>query len=238
MLGLGGGTVLVPVLYLVFLWQGVSPELRMPLALATSLGAVLFTALSSTWQHQRHGTVQWQVLSVLVPGILLGGLLGGQVVDVLPGIVLRRLFGCYLVLVALHMLWRRLPAGGQGRVSPLAGVVIGALATIMGVAGGVMVVPWLLWCGLELRRAISTAAAVGIPVAAAGTAGLVLSGWGHPELPPGSLGYVHLYTVLYLLPGCFIGAAFGAWLAHRTPVPWLRRGFAVTMALIGLWMLY
>ncbi len=238
MLGLGGGTVLVPVLYLVFLWQGVSPGLQMPLALATSLGAVLFTAISSTWQHQRHGTVEWRVLAALVPGILLGGLLGGQVVDALPGIVLRRLFGIYLVLVALHMLWGWLPAGGRSRAGSLAGVVIGTLATIMGVAGGIMVVPYLLWCGLELRRAISTAAAVGIPVAAAGAAGLVLSGWGHPELPPGSLGYVHLYTVLYLLPGCLLGAALGAWLTHRTPVPWLRRIFAVTMALIGLWMLY
>ena len=242
LLGLGGGTILVPVLFVLFLWQGMPPELCMHLAVATSLGTVIFTALASTWQHHCHGTVAWTLLPLLVPGFLAGGLLGGQVADLLPGLMLRRLFGCYLVLVALHMM-RNYQATGKGNLPgpggcTLAGGVIGALSTLMGIAGGIMVIPFLLRGGMQMRRAISTAAAAGVPIAMAGTAGMVLAGWQHPRLPHGSLGYVHLHTVAWLIPACIIGALIGARLAHRLPVPWLRRIFAVIMMLAGLRMLY
>lgn len=243
LLGLGGGTILVPVLFVLFLWQQVAPELCMHLAIATSLGTVIFTALASTWQHHRHGTVTWPLLPSLVPGILVGGLLGGQLAELLPGLALQRLFGCYLVLVALHMLLRNRQTPREGSLPgpagrTLASIVIGALSTLMGIAGGIMVIPFLLRCGMHMRRAISTAAATGVPIAIAGTSGMVLAGWRNPDLPPGSLGYVHLHTVIWLIPACVTGALVGARLAHRTPVLWLQRIFAAIMILAGIKMIY
>lgn len=243
LLGLGGGTILVPVLFVLFLWQNVALELCMHLAIATSLSTVIFTALASTWQHHRHGTVTWSLLPSLIPGILVGGLLGGQLAELLPGLALRRLFGCYLMLVALGMLRQSRQAPREGSLPgpagrTLAGIIIGTLSTLMGIGGGIMMIPFLLRSGMHMRRALSTAAATGVPIAIAGATGMVLAGWRHPDLPPGSLGYVHLYTVTWLIPACITGALAGARLAHRTPVLWLQRIFAGIMIIAGIKMIY
>lgn len=241
--GIGGGLVIVPVLVAWFTATGgaVPPELRMHFAIGSSLGVIVFTSVSSLLAHHRRGAVLWDVVLRLVPGILLGGLAGAAVADALSNDRLKSLFGLFVLAIAVHMVRGRLPSAHQSLPGVigfvLAGLVIGTFSALAGIGGGVMTVPFLVWCAVPMRTAVGTAAACTLPVAVAGVIGFVIAGWSAGGAVPWATGYVYWPAVAGIAVASVLTAPLGARLAHTLPVPQLRRAFAVLLGVLGLRML-
>jgi uncharacterized membrane protein YfcA len=240
LLGIGGGLVIVPALVWWFARQGYPEPWLMQMAVATSLATILVTSVSSLAAHQRRGGVRWDLLAGLLPGIMLGALAGAVIARALPGDVLRALFGAFECWVAWR-LWRQRPEDRRltlNRAGQLtAGSIIGGLSAMLGIGGGTLTVPLLRWTGVEIRAAVGTAAAAGLPVALFGVLGFTVGVAAPSGLPQPSLGLVYGPAALGIGLTSVLFAPLGAWLAHRLPRAGLQRLFAVILFLVGLRML-
>jgi uncharacterized membrane protein YfcA len=241
LLGVGGGLVIVPVLAFSFAAQGMDNEVLMHLAVGTSLATIIFTSSSSVYAHHRRGAVEWGVFRAITPGIVLGGLLGAVIARWLPTLSLRTLFGVFELIVALQMALNLKPAAHRGLPGRWgmggAGMVIGTLSSLVGIGGGTLSVPFLLWCNVAMQRAIATSAACGLPIAVAGATGFVLAGWHHPQLPAWSSGYLYWPALLGISAASVLFAPLGARLAHSMPTLLLKRLFALLLLGLALRML-
>jgi len=238
LLGLGGGLVVVPLLHYIFQLNGAVPEeLSLRLAMGTSLASILFTAVSSARTHARLGSVIWALVRPLAPALALGTALGSVVAAALPVSGLKVFFACFLVAVAVQTLGDYYPpsrASKPGRaVLAGAGLLIGGVSSLVGLGGGSLAVPFLRWLGIDLRRAVGTSAAMGWAIAAAGSLGYAINGWGAPGLPPHCLGYVSLPATLGVAATSVFFAPLGARLSHALPVSVLRKVFAVCLMLLA-----
>jgi uncharacterized membrane protein YfcA len=240
LLGVGGGLIIVPVLVGMFTARGFAAQYLVQLAVGTSLATIVFTSLSSMWAHHRRGAVNWAVMVRLSAGILLGAWLGGVLADWLGGLLLAGLFGIFELAVAAQMALGRPPAAHRKTPSTYrnagAGAVIGAVSALLGIGGGTLTVPWLVWHNVNMRQAVATSAACGLPIALVGTLGFIGAGWGQAGLPPGSSGYVYWPAVAAISVASIAAAPFGAWLAHHLDQRRLKRLFALIIALLGGWM--
>jgi len=241
LLGIGGGLVIVPALAVLFSSQGFAAGNLMHFAVGTSLATIVATSVSSMLAHQRRGSVHWRAVRDLLPGILLGGLGGAWLARQFSSPGLGLFFGLFEILVALQLLFgaspppqRRLPGAG---VQGLAGAVIGAVSALLGIGGGTLTVPWLLWHRVDIRMAVGTAATIGLPIALAGALGFALGGIPAAERPGFSTGFIYWPAVFGIVLGSVPLAPAGARLAHYLPRLLLQRGFAVLLALIGLKMI-
>ncbi len=240
--GIGGGLIIVPVLTLTFASYGFSPEVLVQMAVGTSLGTIVITSLSSVTAHHRLGSVDWLLVTRLLPFVILGGLIGAASAHLLPGSALRTVFGLFELAVAAQMAFfgqpaphRRLPSlPGLG----LVGTVIGSLSAMLGVGGGTLMVPFLAWCNVAMRRAVAVAAATGLPIALAGSIGYLVVGWGVTGLPERATGYLYWPALIAIVSSSVLFAPLGARLAHRLPAAQLRRAFAALLALLGIAMLW
>lgn len=242
LLGVGGGLVLVAALAWLLPLQGVPAEAAMHVALATSLASIIVTAVSSTRAHHRRGSVRWASVRWLVPGLLAGGLLGSAVAVALPGDLLRYLVAGYCLLAATQLVFgqprQRGPAQGDPRGLPMAGagVGIGAVSAVVGIGGGSMTVPLLVWLGVPPVRAVGTSSACGVAIALASAAGYASLG-GSEGMPPGSVGYVYLPAAIGIALASVLVAPLGTRLAHAISGRSLRYVFAAFLALVGLSLL-
>lgn len=242
LLGIGGGMLIVPVLAILLERQGISREVVLHSAIGTALATIMFTSLSSMLAHHRRGAVQWKLFRQLTPGIVVGGLAGAAVADYMPGRVLHYVVAISVLLVAAQFAFapRAAPAHRPlpgGAALATAGSAIGALSTLIGIGGGSLTVPYLTWCSVPVKHAIATAAAVGFPIAVAGTVGYIVGGLNETGLPPYSLGYVVLPAFLGIVAASVLAAPLGARLAHRLSDVTLRRVFAAFLAVLGTRML-
>ena len=240
--GVGGGLVIVPVLVFIFKGQGISEAVMMHLAIGTSLATIVLTALSSVRAHHSHGAVRWSVVYRLSPGIVVGAFLGAAVADALPTPVLRIFFAVFELTVAGLLWWNHQPAAHRGLPGAVgmgvAGGVIGAVSSVVGIGGGTLTVPFLTWCHVHLRQAVATSSACGLPIALAGALGFVVMGWNEAELPPLATGYLYWPAVAGIGIASVLFAPLGAKLAHTLPVATLRKFFALFLAALGLRMLF
>jgi hypothetical protein len=241
LLGVGGGLVIVPVLAALFMQQGVASEVIMHLALGTSLASIVFTSLSSIRAHQQHGAILWPPFRQLTPGILLGAALGGWVAGIMTTAWLKPLFGIFELLVALHMLLSIQPRAHRslpGKLSMTgAGSVIGLVSALVGIGGGTLTVPLLVWHSVALRQAIATSAACGLPIAVAGSLSYIANGWGQPLLPAHTLGYLHVPALLGIVTSSMLFAPLGAKLTHSLPVSLLKKIFGGFLLLLAIKLL-
>lgn len=241
--GLGGGVVVVPALIWVFSHAGVSADWVPHLAVGSSLATIIGTGAASVLAHHRRGAVRWDLALRLAPGIVLGAWAGSALAGVMPELWLKRVFGLFLLLVGVRML-RPGAAGGASRSLPgrlgmgLAGGGIGTLSALVGIGGGTLTVPFLARGGVDIRRAVATAAACGLPIAVAGTIGFVITGWGREGLPTGSTGFVYWPAVAAVLAASMPTAPLGARLAHRLPVIALRRVFGLVVLAVAVGLLW
>lgn len=241
LLGVGGGTVIVPVLVFMFNRQGLPADQIMQLALATSLASIAFTSVSSALSHHRHGAVDWRIVKRMTPGIVLGTFGGSVVVSrVFSSGFLQAFFAVFLLLVSLNMLSGKKPKPSRQLPGPLGltavGGGIGVASSMAGIGGGSLTVPFLMWCNVTGHRAVATSAAVGFPLAVAGALGFSLTNLGHPGLPAWSVGFVYLPALLGIVCASVLTAPLGAKLAHSLPVARLKRVFAVFLVLIAVRM--
>ena len=241
LLGVGGGIVIVPMLMFAFKWQGIPQDLIMLMALGTSMGSIVFTSVSSSFAHNRNRNVDWSAVRAITPGILVGTFCGSFAASHLPTRFLQLFFVAFLIFVVAQMLSGRKPrpsrriAGAAGMSA--AGGVIGVVSSLVGIGGGTLSVPFLLWRNVDMRKAIGTSAAIGFPIAAAGCLGYLTNGWNDPRLPPYSLGYLYLPALLGIVAVSMFTAPIGARLAQTLPVPRLKKCFAVLLIVVGARML-
>jgi uncharacterized membrane protein YfcA len=241
LLGVGGGLVLVPILVWLFTLQGFDNQHIMLMALGTSLAVISFTAIASVRAHHAHGAVNWDTVRRISPGIIFGTLFGAWLASQLSPVFLHYFFVAFLFYAATQMLLNFKP--NAHRELPkiiginLAGGIIGIVSSWVGIGGGTLSVPFMLWCNVKLHSAIATSAAIGFPIAVAGTLGYLITGWSTPNLPTYSAGYLYLPAFAAIASTSIFTAPIGAKLAHRLPVATLKRIFAILLYALGIKML-
>ena len=240
LLGVGGAMTMIPVLTLIFAREGFPPEHVVHIAVATSLATIMFTSLSSMRAHARRGGVLWHVVWALAPGIVVGSLLGPQIVAGMSSAVVAALFAAFTGIAGVQMLANREPKAARelpGKAGLFGvGAGIGVVSSMVGAGGAFLSVPFMVWCNVRVRNAVATSAAVGFPISVAGTVGYVVAGLRQDTLPPLTLGYVNLPALAGIVVASMATAPVGARLAHRWPVAILRRAFACLMFAICFYM--
>lgn len=241
LLGVGGGLIFVPVLVFIFGGHQFPTETIVHIAVGTSLASIVMTSISSTWAHHKHMAVQWPVFWKLVPGIILGTFIGAVIADEMNAYSLRTFFGVFELLVAVQMAMNIKPAAHRTLPNWIgtssAGAGIGALSAIVGIGGGTLTVPFLLWCNTNMRKAVATSAACGLPIAVTGMLAYTLTGLDETNLPEGAVGYIYWPAFIGIVITGILFAPLGARMAHRLPIGVLKKIFAVLLAVLGIRML-
>ena len=236
LLGIGGGAVVVPMLVFTFKWQNISPDVSIHLAIGTSLASIMFTAVSSARAHHKRGGVNWQVFKYIALGILIGTYCGSFIAARIPARCLQLFFVAFLLYVATNMLLNKKPnasrqlPGFAGMTG--AGLFIGAISSLVGIGGGTLSVPFLVWHNVDMRRAVGTSAAI-----LAGTLGFITNGWNTPGLPEYALGFIYLPALVGIVAVSMFTAPIGAGIAHKLPVPRLKKFFACFLYVVAIKML-
>jgi uncharacterized membrane protein YfcA len=241
LLGVGGGIIIVPMLAWLFAQHGFASESVMHYAVGTSLAVIIPTSLSSMLTHQRLGGVLWPVVRRMMVGVIPGALLGAWLAAQMNSAHLSRFFGVFMLLIALKFIVGIKP--GSNRTLPgsvvlgCSGAAIGLVSSVLGIGGGSMSVPLLLWCGQNIRVAVGTSAALGLPIAVAGTAGFIVNGLTSTGQPGINSGFVYWPAVAGVVLASVALAPLGARLTHHLPQQTLQHVFALLLVIIGLKMI-
>jgi len=242
LLGIGGGMTMVPVLTIIFTRIAFPSAHVVHMAVATSTATIIFTAISSAREHHRHGAVLWPVVAGLAPGIIAGSLAGPQVVRGMSTSALALFFGVFVAFSATQMLLDKKPKPSRelpGKPGLFAvGGTIGIVSSMVGAGGGFLSVPFMTWCNVKIHNAVATSAALGLPIAFAGTVGFVIAGWGAQDMPRYSAGYIYLPALASIVVASMLTAPIGARTAHRWPVKKLKRAFALLLYVLAAYMLW
>ncbi|TSA48869.1 MAG: sulfite exporter TauE/SafE family protein, partial [Nitrosomonadales bacterium] len=225
--------IIVPVLAFTFAAAGFPAAHVMQMALGTSLATIIFTSVSSTHAHHHRGGVSWTLVQRIIPGVIIGTLLGACLVSQMSTFWLKGIFVIFEFYVGTQMLLEFCP-NPSGRhpsdtVMLFAGTLIGCLSSLVGIGGGTLSVPFLLCCNYPMRQAIGTSSAIGLPIAISASAGYIFAGQRIPDLPSLSAGFIYLPALAGIALSSVITAPFGAWLTHRLPVNILRKLFALLL---------
>jgi len=240
LLGLGGGMIMVPLLVFLFDAQHFAARYILHMALGTAMATIVFTSISSSHAHHRHGAVNWQIVRDISPGILVGTLLGSLLSGWVSIKVLAVFFTAFVYYAATQMILglkpkatRQLP-GRSGMF--VAGGIIGGVSSLVAAGGAVLSIPFMTRHNVKLHQAIGTSSAIGFPIAVGGTLGYIAAGMAAP-MPPYSLGFVYLPALAGVAIASILTAPLGAKMAHRLPIPILRRIFAVILYILASKML-
>ena len=242
LLGVGGGVVLVPGFYYAFSSLGYETPQLMQICLATSLATIIVTSARSVMSHNKKGAVEWGILKIWAPGIVLGAIAGKMTVSALNTTALQYIFGILLMFIGLYMTFgnkdfrvaNELPKGLKGRVfSPF----VGFLSVLMGIGGGSFGVPLLTMFGVPVHRAVATAAGFGFIIAVPSVAGFLMTSLPEGVAPPFSIGTVNIAAFLVVIAMTTFTAPIGAAIAHKTDAGKLKKFFGMFLFLIALNML-
>jgi len=232
LLGIGGGIVTIPALFVAFESLGVPLEWRMHSAIATSLAIIVATNMSSVWAHHKKGSVNWAIVKDWWWTIMLGALAGSFFARELKTVELIYLFAALATLLALKMLLPidklqlgdKLPGGVFRYLNP---ALIGFLSALKGIGGGSYSVPYMTVYGVPIHQAVGTASLAGIVISVSGGLGYLIGGWNIPGLPNGMLGFIHMPSALIVAVAAVFMAPLGAKAAHAVPKTVLSIVFGV-----------
>lgn len=241
LLGVGGGIVIVPILYFLFQAFGVSADSAMVIATATSLATIVPTSISSIRAHRKKGNVDFSLLKIWGPFILIGVLVGSYLVTRVDGELLTTLFGIIATLSALNMLFgsksplfKSLP-GTVGQAGM--GTSVGLFSSLVGIGGGTLTVPMLTFCNYPAHRAVGTAAAVGLIISLPAAITMLIVGQTPTDAPVGTIGLVNLVGFVCIVPLTVLFAPIGANLASKLDAAKLKKVFAAVLMITGIRML-
>jgi uncharacterized protein len=242
--GVGGGLIVVPILYIVFTQLNYDPSVIMHMAVGTSLATIVVTSISSVTAHHKKGAVMWKVVANLAPGLVIGSFFGAGIADLLSGQGLQLLIGFFAVWVAYKMFsgaekpidpTKSLPSSGK---QMMVGGGIGIASAIFGIGGGSLTVPFLSRCGVVMQKAVATSAACGLPIAVAGALGFMWFGHQAKVEVPNTIGYVHIYAFIGISVMSFITAKLGAKVAHTLSPAMLKKCFAGLLVSVGTYFIF
>lgn len=244
--GIGGGIIVIPALAKLFSYTGIIPASSiMHMAIGTSLAAVIFTTLASIRAHHKRLSIHWDVARMLAPGLAMGAILGAAITSYLPSTVLRILFAVFLLAISVHLFFRKhRPATAEHSLSKakiyIVSFLSGGLASMLGVGGGILLVPFLLHCRLDMRGATGTSVVGALVISIVATSCFILTGLISPALDhvPWSTGYVYWPAFLGIILTSIAFAPLGASLAHKLPREILQRVFAVFILFVACDMLF
>ncbi|MDA1331521.1 MAG: sulfite exporter TauE/SafE family protein [Proteobacteria bacterium] len=240
LLGIGGGTLLVPLLVFFFTAQDFATDRILHLAIGTSLASIVFTSFSSIRAHHAQRAILWPTVKQASTFLILGTFGGSFLAEFLDAKVLAGLFVLFAAYASAQLILdlkpkptRSLPKSiGMGIGSGL----IGILSSLVGIGGGVITIPLMVMHNVPMRNAVGTSAALGLPIALAGGFGYIWNGLGKADLPELSFGYVYFPALIGIVVGTFITVPFGAKLTHSMPVSRLKNIFAVILMILAIEM--
>lgn len=244
--GIGGGAIMVPALYYMFIFLGYDPSTVTHMAVATSTAVIIVNAIRSVRSHHKLGNVDWDLLwpknifHSFAFWIGVGAFLGSFLIAPrLTGRHLTALFAILAMLISLQFIfgrphWRLRDDIPNGAARPIVGGTVGSLSALIGIGGGSFTVPLMSMCGMTIHRAIGTASGFGLAIALPGTMGYIISGWSKPLRAPLSLGYVNLPAFVFMTLAAFLFIPIGAKFANRLPQERLKRVFGICLLLVAL----
>jgi len=238
LLGVGGGIVIVPVLYFLLQGFGVSPESAMTIATATSLATIVPTAISSIRAHHKKGNIDVELLKYWSVFILMAAVVGSLLASSVRGTALTMMFGIIAILVSLNMLLR---SGSPALFQQLPGKLgqffmawaVGGLSVMIGIGGGTIGVPLLNAFNFPAHRAVGTAAAFGLLIALPGVITLILVGTTPPDAPIGTWRLINLPAFFLIIPLTILFAPVGVKIGSILNQQQLKKAFAIALAITG-----
>ena len=239
--GIGGGMVMVPVLIYVFDYLNVPIEISGVMAIATSIGCIVFTGMSSARAHFKHKNVQQAILPYLAIGVALGGIIGALIADYVGGIIILQVFVAFAYFSAYRMFQPNtniiadtFPSRKSFSIG--AGTIIGAVSNIVGIGGGVLSVPLMVMYNIPMRIAVGTSSVLGICLAVPGAISYAMLSPSQPVA--GAIGYIHVPAMLALMSGSIIMAPVGARIATHMDAQKLKRYFTVLVVIAATQVLW
>lgn len=233
LLGVGGGVILVPVLFQVFTFIKVDPDIVMHLSVGTSLATIIPTSFRSVKSHMAKDAVDLALLKTWLLPVLVGTIFGAVIASYVDGAWLKGVFSIIVVIVGLKLLFGKehwllakdIPFGwGNNFIA----WIMGLFSTLMGIGGGTFAVSYMTLCGRKIHQAIATSSGLGLLISVPATLGYMAAGWGEAGLPAMSLGFVNLSGVAIIIPATVFAAPFGVKLAHS----FSRRVLEIIFALL------
>lgn len=243
LLGVGGGIVIVPMLYHIFIYLNIDISIAMPLAVGTSLSTIVVTSIISARAHHKKGGIDWVIVKRWLPFVVLGVLLGSYFASYVNGVTLKWMFGVLLLLVSTHMImssYRNIVIAKELPKFPgqqIFASLLGGFSSLLGIGGGTLMVPLLTLFSYPIHKAVSTASLFGLVISIPATIGYILIGWDVPNLPVASTGYVNWLGFIALVPMTMLFAPLGVKLAYKLNVKQLKVVFAIFLAFVGIKML-
>ena len=238
LLGIGGGLIAVPALLHILPSVGIPAEHLPHVAIATSLAAIILTSLSSARAHNKRENIPWELFRSMLPGFVLGAICSGFISELIEASFLQQIFAVFVILMAIQMAFPFRPNSNRSMPSTVslffAAAIIAIIAGLMGIGGGVLLIPFLTWCGLQMRYAIGFSSATGLLIALFGSIGYTLAGWNVATLPEGTIGFIYLPALVGIATTSILIAPLGAKAATNWPTAKLKKIFAVFLAFVGL----
>ena len=238
--GIGGGAIIVPVLYEVFRAMEVPEDVRMQLCIGTSLAIIIPTTIRSYIEHKKKGAVIPHVVRLWALPAVAGVAIGSVIASFAPAAVFKIAFIIFISFISIKMLFGsdrwNLDSELPGRVLlAFYGFITGLFSSLVGVSGGSLSNAVLTMYGQPMQRAVATSAGIGVPITIAGTLGYMVAGWSHTaQLPPLSIGFVSLIGFALMAPVSSYTASYGVRLAHWLPRRKLEIGFGCFLILVAL----
>ncbi len=238
LIGIGGGVFIVPFLYFFYGhpdWPGfvLRDDLHVAVAHATSLFVIVPTALGGTWHYHKAKLIEWRVALPVGLASLIGGVAGARLAIMLPGAVLKFAFGMFLLFSSVQLIAGRSksaerPINTNFIPTTITGLLVGTLSGMMGVGGGILALPLLMYLlHVDIRRAAATSLAIILFAGASSAATYAISGAHITGMPPASLGYIHIGAGIPILLASLIAVRFGTQVNQKTNIKALRYIFAV-----------
>ena len=236
--GIGGGIIIIPTFFYIFSFLGFADEILAHMVLGSSLGVIVFSSLSSTFSHNSKGAVNWSLIKVVAPSIIIGSGFGGITAGFIESSTLQGLVALFLVVASVQLISEFPPPPQNPRTTLIGPVVagggIGWLSGVFGIGGGIFSVPYFYHRGLKMMNAIGTSAACGIPIALAGSISYIVIGYDNINLPNNSIGFIYLPATIIVGLTSSLTAKFGVNIAHRMKQKKLRIGFAFLVMIMAL----
>jgi uncharacterized protein len=236
--GIGGGIIIIPTFFFIFSYLGFEEGILAHMVLGSSLGVIIFSSISSTFSHNIKDAVDWKLIRVVAPSIIIGSALGGITAGFIESDTLQGLVALFLVVASVQLIFEFPPPPQNPQtnlIGPfIAGGGIGWLSGVFGIGGGIFSFPYFYHRGLKMMNAIGTSAACGIPIAISGSISYMIVGLNENNLPDYSIGYVYLPATIIVGVMSSLTAKFGVNIAHRMKQKKLRIAFAFLVMIMAL----